>query len=126
MRVGDRCAQPRGVLAHRQHAHLNGSEPEREGAAVVLDQDADEALERAEQRPVDHEDRVLLIVGAHVGEPEAGGHLRVELDRAQLPRAAERVGDVKVDLRAVERAFPFADEVLDPVPVEGLDAACPR
>src|SRR5207245_10240996 len=33
------------VLAHGNHADLDGREPERERAGVVLDQDADEALE---------------------------------------------------------------------------------
>ena len=35
---------------------------------------------------------------------EALGRAVVELDGAELPRAADRVGDVEVDLRAVERA----------------------
>ena len=40
-------------LRDREHAHLHRREPDRERAGVVLDQDADEALERAEQRAVD-------------------------------------------------------------------------
>ena len=39
------------------------------------------------------------------------GHLVVELNRAALPLAAERVGDVEVDLRAVERAVAGVDRV---------------
>ena len=120
-----RSCEPAGrltmLLADGEHAHLHGREPERERAGVVLDQDPDEALERAEERAVDDEDRVLLVVRAHVGETEAGRHLRVELDRAELPRALEHVGDVEVDLRPVERALPRADEVLDLVPLERLD-----
>ena len=49
-------------LADRQHAHLHGRQPERERAGVVLDQDPDEPLERAEQRAVDDERRVLVVV----------------------------------------------------------------
>ncbi len=109
------------LLADGHDSHLHGGEPERERAAVVLDQDADESLERAEERPVDDEDGMLAVVGAHVGEPEPSRHLRIELDRPHLPRAPEHVGHVEVDLRAVERALALADEVLDPVPVEGLD-----
>ena len=63
---------------------------------------------------------VLVVVGAHVREPETGGHLRVQLDRPELPRPAERVGRVEVDLRAVERPLPLADEVVDPVALERL------
>ena len=105
-------------LADREDPDLDRREPERERAAVVLDQDPDEALERAEERAVDHVRRVLLVVGAHVGEPEAGRHLRVELDRAHLPRAAEHVGHVQVDLRAVEGAVALVDRVRDPAPLE--------
>src|SRR4051794_35536481 len=90
-------------LAHRQDPDLDRREPEREGPRVVLDEDADEALERAEERAVDNEHRMLDVVGAHVGEPETLRHLPVQLDRPELPRAAERVGDVQVDLRPVER-----------------------
>ena len=43
---------------------------------------------RPVQRPVDDEHGVLRIVRPHIGEPEALGHLPVELDRPELPRAA--------------------------------------
>ena len=38
-----------------------------------------------------------------------------------LPRPAERVGRVEVDLRTVERPLPLADEVVDRVALERLD-----
>ena len=63
------------ALADRDHADLHRREPEREGTRVVLDQDAHEALERPEQRPVDHVREVLLIVAAHVTQVEALWHL---------------------------------------------------
>src|SRR5918992_6173992 len=53
--------RPRGFLMrrpNRNHAHLDGSEPERKRTAVVLDQDSDEALERAVERAMDGEDRM--------------------------------------------------------------------
>ena len=62
--------------------------------------------------------RVLEVVGAHVGEAELLRHLRVELDRPHLPRAAQHVLHVEVDLGAVERALSLADVVLDPTPLE--------
>src|SRR5204863_4871367 len=48
-------------LAHGDHAHLYRREPERERPCVVLDQNADEALERAVQRAMDDVERVLLV-----------------------------------------------------------------
>ena len=87
------------------HDHgLHRREPERERTGVVLDQDADEALEGAEQRPVDHRRDMLGVVLAGIADAEPAGHLEVELDGAHLPRAADRVGHVQVDLRPVERA----------------------
>ena len=103
------AAASRCCFADREHPDLHRSEPERERAGVVLDQDADEALERAEQRPVDDVGVVLVVVGAHVGEPEPLRHLSVELDRSHLPRAPERVGHVQIDLRPVEGAVALVD-----------------
>ncbi len=48
---------------------------------------------------------------ADVGEPEPGRHLEVELDGAALPAAAERVLEVQVDLRPVERAVAGVERV---------------
>ena len=61
---------------------------------------------------------VLAVVRPDVGEAEPLRHLRVELDRAHLPGAAERVGHVQVDLRPVERAVALVQLVLEPAPLE--------
>ena len=61
---------------------------------------------------------VVGVVGARVGELEALGHHVVELDGAELPRAADRVGHVQVDLRAVEGAVALVEVVLDAALVE--------
>ena len=102
----------------REDPHLHRREPERERAGEVLDQDPDEALERADQRAVDHHRRVLGVVGALVAEPEALRHLEVELDRPDLPGAVERVEHVQVDLRPVEGAVALVHDVLEPAPLE--------
>jgi hypothetical protein len=52
---------------------LERRQPERELARVVLDEDADEALERAHQRAVDHHRAVVGVVGARVGEANRSG-----------------------------------------------------
>ena len=111
------------AVGDRQHRRLDGREPGREAAAVVLDQDPGEALHRAEQRAVDHHRPVLGVVVALVGELEALGHLEVELAGAALPGAAERVGDVEVDLRPVEGPLPRAHVVLAALALERLAQA---
>ena len=67
---------------------------------------------------MDHRRPVLGVVGAGVRELELLGHVVVELDGAQLPRAADRVGHVEVDLRAVERAVALVQLVLEPAALE--------
>ena len=71
----------------------------------MLDQDADEALERAEDRAVEHHRAVLLAVLADVAGVEPLGQHRVGLDRADLPGAADRVGQVELELGRVESAL---------------------
>src|SRR6266536_5292337 len=111
-------------LAHREDPDLHRCEPEWERAGVLLREDADEPLERAVERTVDDEHRMLHVVRPHVGEPETLRHLPVELNRPELPGAAQRVGDVQVDLRPVERALARADDILDLLALErGLDLA---
>ncbi len=69
----------------------------------MLDEDRDEPLERAAHGPVDDHRPMLGVVVAHVDQVESFGRRVVELNGAQLPAPADRVGDVEIDLRAVER-----------------------
>ena len=71
----------------------------------ILDQDADEALERAEDRPVQHDRPMPLAVLADVGRAEPVGQHEVHLERPALPVAADRVGQHEFELRAVEGAL---------------------
>ncbi len=89
----------------RRHHHLPRRQPEREAPGVVLDQEADEALEDAEDRPVQHHRPVPRPVLADVGGVEPLGQHVVELEGAALPGAADGVGQVELELRAVEGAL---------------------
>src|SRR5690242_8109710 len=70
----------------------------------MLGEDADEALERAEDRAVDHDRTLGLAVRVDVLERKPVRLLEVDLDRRDLPSPAERVLDIDVDLRAIEGA----------------------
>ena len=91
--------------------HLDRRQPQGPGAGEVLDQQGQEALEAAENGPVDHDRAVLGVVGPDVVQVEALRQLVVELNRGALPLAADGVGDVEVDLRAVERPVALVDGV---------------
>ena len=93
------------LLADGNEADLHGREPEREGSGVVLDEHAEEALNRAEERAVDHDRLMALAVFADVLELEARGKVEVELNRRELPEAAENVDELDVDFGAVEGGF---------------------
>ena len=100
------------TIGDRQHRDLHRREPRRERTRVVLDENREEPLDRPEQRAVDHDRLVALVVGADVLHLEALRHLEVDLDRRHLPRAADRVTRLHRDLGAVERAAAFVhDEV---------------
>src|SRR3982074_2711000 len=71
----------------------------------MLDQHADETLDGAENRALDHH-RALLGSGARgVRKLEALGQIVIELNRRNLPSALQSVGHVDLNLGTVERAF---------------------
>ena len=70
----------------------------------MLEQHAEEALHRAEERAMDHHRAVAGVVGADVGEVESLRQLEVELDGRHLPGPADRVARLNGDLRTVERS----------------------
>ena len=101
------------VAAHREHPDLLRGQPGRERAGVVLHEHAEEPLDRAEQRAVDHDRLVALVVGADVLDAEALGRLEVELDGGHLPGAADGVAGLHRDLRAVEGAAALVEHELE-------------
>src|SRR5712692_2350866 len=71
----------------------------------MLYKHADESLDRAEDRAMDHY-RALFGAGAvGVGQVEALGRIVIELYRRDLPFTLERVGHVDLYFGAVKRAF---------------------
>jgi hypothetical protein len=99
--------------------HLNGSQPKRKSAGVVLDQYAEEALETAQDGPVQHEGRALGPVVGHILGAESFGQVGIQLQGAQLPNAPDGVLDAEVQLGPVERALPRIDVQGDPGGLRG-------
>ena len=103
------CAGLDVAVGDRDDDGLDRGEPERERAREVLDQDADEPLERAVDRAVDGDRPLRLAVLVDVGQVEPlGQHHQVDLDGRHLPLAPECVVDVDVDLRARRTCRPWA------------------
>ena len=59
------------VVADRQDPDLHRGQPGGEGAGVVLEEHAEEPLDRAEQGAVEHDRRVAGAVLAHVLQAHA-------------------------------------------------------
>ena len=100
------------AVGHRHDTHLLRRKPCRERTGKVLGDNADEALDRAEHHAVDHDRTMLLTVRADILQFKALRQLGVELDRATLPSAAERIGQMEVQLRAIERAVALVDYIV--------------
>src|SRR5436853_2356532 len=86
----------------------------------VLDQEADEPLQRAEDRAVDHDRSMRPVVLTRVLESEALGLLEIELDRGALPLSADGVVELDVDFRSVERPPALVDAVRGATVLERL------
>src|SRR5690349_11231484 len=72
---------------------------------MMLDQDSNEALERAQDRPVKHDRPVPLPILADVGRIEPLGKDAVRLNCADLPGAADRISEVEFQLGCIESAL---------------------
>src|SRR6266487_4903643 len=92
-------------FADRADLDLHGREPERKRAGVMLDQDAEEALDGTEQSAVDHERLMLGAIVGDVLQAAASGQTEIELHGGELPGAADGVNELDVDLGAVEGGF---------------------
>src|ERR1039457_897695 len=91
------------LLRDRNAPHLLGREPEREVAARVLDEDAEETLERAEDGAMEDHRAVFDAILRDVVQVEELRQVEVALDGAELPRSSKGVVYTEVDLRSVER-----------------------
>ena len=93
-------------IGHDGRDHrLDRRQPQRELAGMMLDQDADEALERAEDGAVEHQGMMLLAVLADIDRAQALGHLRIELWVPALPSPADGVGQVEFELGPIKGAL---------------------
>ena len=77
-----------------------------ECAGVVLDEHADEPLERPEDRTVQHHRTLTAVVLRHVAGIETLGQIRIVLQRTALPVATQAIAQSELDLRPIEGSSP--------------------
>ena len=71
----------------------------------MLDENAKEAFNRAEQGAVHHERLMLGAVFGNVLQAEARGQVEIELHGGELPGTSDGVNELHIDFRAVEGGF---------------------
>ncbi len=103
-----------------QYPYLHRRQPDGKSAAVVLDEDTDEAFDAAKNDAVEHHRPVLLAVLTDVAEIKFLRHEEIQLDGAALPGTAQGVFQVKVDLGAVEGAVTFINGIGHLQSLQGL------
>src|SRR5712691_3297694 len=117
---------PRGVIAlplrNIEHHDLHRREPQRHGTRVVLDENADEAFHRADDRPMQHDRYFARIVFGDVLRTEQTRHGKIHLHGAALPGATDAVFQMVFDLGAVESALSREHFVSETAGIEG----CPK
>ena len=101
------------LLGDRKNLDLAWAQPDRELTFVVLGQNTNEALKRTKASAVNHDWLLLGTVGVNVLKLEVVRQLEVKLDGTALPRSAEAVGQMEVNLRTVERTVALVDHVLN-------------
>src|SRR5271166_1405136 len=98
-----------GLLGDRRDDDLQGRKPERQMTGEVLDQNAGEALQRAEHGAMNHDRGLLFAIGIDIEGAEASWKIEVYLRRAALPFAPNRVAQRIFEFRTVERALAGID-----------------
>src|SRR6266850_2678961 len=117
---------PRGViglpLRNIEHYRLQRREPQRHGASVVLDENADEAFHRADDRPMQHDRYFARIIFRDVLRTEQTRHGKIDLHGAALPGSTDAVFQMVFDLGAVESALSREHFVGEAAGIQG----CPK
>ena len=108
-------------VGNRQQDSLHRGQPDREGSGEVLDQDAHEALQRAQDHPVQHHRAMAFAIVAHVSEIKALRQGKIALNGSALPTALQGVFELDVDFGPVEGALALADAVGYAPGLEGPD-----
>ena len=97
------------LRSDRDDADLLRGEPEGEDALEVFDDNSDEALQGAVDRPVNDDRHRRYALRGLIAQAEIMRELEVELDGPALPFSPERVLDLEVDLRSVEGPVSLID-----------------
>ena len=114
------------LIRNRQDLDLNRCKPYRESTCIVLDQDADEALDAAIDNTMDHDRTMLLSILTDISQIEFLRHEHIELDRTALPGTANGISEVEIDLRTIESTIAFIDHILQTAMLQSVPQSIRR
>src|SRR3984957_10046291 len=89
-------------FGNSHHHGLYRSQPSRQFAGMVFDQNPDKSLQGPKHCPVQHDRRVLLAIFAYIGRAEASREIEVHLQGAALPIAPDGISEHELQLGPVE------------------------
>ena len=102
-----------GVVADGDDADLLGREPKREIAGVMLNQESDEPLVRAERRAMDADRDLVDVVLVFVAQIEIARLREIDLVRRDRKLAPDHAPCLHVDLRSIKRGLVRHLDVVD-------------
>ena len=95
----------------------------------MLEQDGEEALDRTEQRAMDHHRALTGAVGCLVLKIEELGQVEINLNGRHLPGSTDRILGLNRDLRPVESCAAFVQDQFEPLllgsDAKSLGSLCP-
>ena len=108
------------LIRDGQDLCLHRRKPAGESTGIVLNQDADKALNGAVNHAVQHDRTMLLAVLPHIGEIELLRHQHIKLNRAALPGTANGIFQMEIYFRAVESAVSFIHHIFQAAMLQGI------
>ncbi len=109
------------IFADGDDHRLHRGQPQRECPGKMLNQNAAEAFDAAEQRAVDHQWPFARVVAVNVFNVEALRQVRVNLHCAQLPVALQGIAEDQIQLGAIKCRLAFLHCVAHPHLLAGVD-----
>ncbi|CRH69823.1 Uncharacterised protein [Chlamydia trachomatis] len=101
--IANKLLQVRSKLVcNRNASHLNRSQPCWERAGIMLKQNREETLNRAEECAVNHNWALVATISCNILQLKALRQIEVKLNSRNLPSAADCIASLHRNLRAVE------------------------
>src|SRR5690554_3059662 len=98
-----------------RHDHcLFRRQPQRHGAGIVLDQNADKAFKGTQDSTVEHNRGLALAIFIDILRTQPSRQIEIELQGTALPNAIETVAQRKLNLGTIESAFARLQRPLQP------------